>query len=55
MGYRLRQEAAKFVPLVLVIIVGVVLLATGWDERIIRWGGDLLLHQIEKMGSTQPG
>ena len=38
----------------LVIVVLVILYATGWWLAISGWVGDLILEQIKKIGNTQP-
>ena len=38
----------------LVLVVLVILYATGWWLAISGWAGDLLLEHVVEIGSTQP-
>ena len=38
----------------LVIVVLVILYATGWWLAISGWAGDLISGQVEQIGNTQP-
>ena len=52
-----RQRARDTESLILsglVLVVLVVIFATGWWLPIVGWAGDLLVDQIEKIGNNQP-
>ena len=48
------RDAVQFFWIVVLLLVSLILWATGWAESLIRWAGDLLLDQVEKIGNTQP-
>ena len=52
-----RRRARDIESLILpglVIVVLVILYATGWWLAISGWAGDLLLEHVVEIGSTQP-
>ena len=51
---RRARDTEQLIWSALVLVVLVVLYATGWWLIIVGWASGLLLGQIEQIGNTQP-
>ena len=51
---RRARDTEQLIWSALVLVVLVILYATGWWLAISGWAGDLISGQVEQIGNTQP-
>ena len=51
---RVSRSTEQLFWIVVLLLLFLVLVATGWGASIIAWAGDLILDQSKKAWNTQP-